>query len=347
MQVGKAQVSKVTRRGRLSAETVRPTTNAGLWLDKFIKDQEAAGGSRSALVEEVAGISQPECYAAWFDRWRQCLEAYGAQCREAEVTGRMVVGLGEDSVLETSIALHHTLGVPYIPGTALKGLASSFAGQQLGDEWSAGTTGGAHSIMFGDTDSAGYVTFFDAMPLPNGSRLFPDVITVHHGEYYQAGTAPPADWDSPNPVSFLSASGKYLIALCGPREWVTAAFAILERALRSAGVGAKTSTGYGRLILEKESSVSPERQEAEDPARQAQVLADMEVEALIRQVDALANTEVAGSIHAFYERWREIEVDSAQKQRAAAAIVAKVREAGREKKTRDKAWYKELLDALK
>ena len=330
--MGKVQVIEVTRRECLVHVTPGPTTNASLWLDRFIKDQDSQGDSRRALVQEVAAIQQPECYSAWFDRWKQCLEECGAQFREAEVTGRMAVGLGEDSVLETSIALHHTLGVPYIPGSALKGLASSFARQRLGDDWQAGAEDAAHAIMFGNTDSAGYVTFFDAMPISNRSCVFPDVITVHHGAYYQTGTAPPADWDSPIPVPFLSANGKYLIAVAGPKEWVIAALAILAHALGSLGIGAKTSSGYGRLGMEVQMPATVEQQEVDD---------------LIRQVNALARVEVAGSIHAFYEQWRQLEVEPEQKRCAAEAIVAKVREAGREKKTRDKAWYKELLSAIK
>ena len=35
---------------------------------------------------------------------------------------RMVVGLGNESVYETSMTLHHIYGIPYIPGSALKGI---------------------------------------------------------------------------------------------------------------------------------------------------------------------------------------------------------------------------------
>lgn len=35
---------------------------------------------------------------------------------------RMVVGLGNPSVYETSITLHHIYGIPYIPGSAIKGV---------------------------------------------------------------------------------------------------------------------------------------------------------------------------------------------------------------------------------
>ena len=35
------------------------------------------------------------------------------------VGGRLIVGLGGDNVLETGITLHHTYGVPIIPGSAM------------------------------------------------------------------------------------------------------------------------------------------------------------------------------------------------------------------------------------
>jgi CRISPR-associated protein Cmr6 len=53
-------------------------------------------------------------------------------------------------------------------------------------------------------------------------------------------------------VPFLSVTGRYLIALAAPElpnpsEWIQATFAILEGALEEMGIGAKTSSGYGRM----------------------------------------------------------------------------------------------------
>ena len=321
-----------TRRASLANEGRKPTTNAGLWLDKFIRNQaEEDRDSQRDLVRDVSDIPVPEEYALWFERWQRALYDYGAQCRVAEVLGRMAVGLGEESVLETSVALHHTYGVPYIPGSALKGLAASFARQHLGERWQPGT--GAYRIVFGDTENAGHIIFFDALPLPASRLLYPDVITVHHEGYYQKGNMPPADWDNPNPIPFLSASGKYLVALAGPDLWVKAAFEILEHALLNLGVGAKTSSGYGRLKLEPGLSVANGEQR--------------EVAQLIKQIQALKTSEVAGRIQAYYEQWRKLEVSPENKRRIAEAIVTKVREVGREKQSRDKNWYKELLESLR
>jgi len=276
-----------TRRQPLESLQKTTTTNAGLWLDKFIREQDPEHKeSRRALVQEVAAIRAPEDYSRCFERWRRALQDYGAECREAEVLGRMAIGLGEESVLETSVALHHTYGVPYIPGSALKGLAASFARQHLGNDWQANSR--AYVTVFGDTQTAGYITFFDALPLPNSGALHTDVITVHHEKYYQNDrTAPPADWDDPNPVPFLSATGKYLIALSGPSEWVRATFDILKHALVHTGIGAKTSSGYGRLKLESAPPLDPDQAPADQ---------------LIAAIQALRHQEVAGRIQAFYEQ---------------------------------------------
>ena len=178
---------------------------------------------------------------------------------EAETLGRMVVGLGGEGVLETAITLHRTYGVPYIPGSALKGLAASYARLRLGAEWHQNTPNAkAYQIVFGQTEDAGYVTFYDALYVPgsghNSGRgpraLYPDVLTVHHAAYYRGEDAAPADWDSPNPVPLLAATGRYLIAVAGEsgwERWRDAAFEVLKLALSEEGVGAKTSSGYGRL----------------------------------------------------------------------------------------------------
>lgn len=52
----------------------------------------------------------------------------------AELDWRMAVGLGIESVHETSLALHHTYGIPYVSGSALKGVARNAAVRELAGE---------------------------------------------------------------------------------------------------------------------------------------------------------------------------------------------------------------------
>jgi CRISPR-associated protein Cmr6 len=249
------------------------TTHPGLWLDRFIcnqgerakcadeRDDPKKRTPKTRLVEEVAEIPVWQEYKQFFDRWRESLVGRKARIGEAETLGRMVVGLGGEGVLETAITLHRTYGVPYIPGSALKGLAASYARRGLGADWRPDAPNGrAYHVVFGQTEDAGYVTFYDALYVPgsghNAGRghraLYADVLTVHHPLYYRGEDSAPADWDSPTPISLLSATGKYLVGLAaepGWEKWRDAAFEILKLALSEEGVGAKTSSGYGRMNL--------------------------------------------------------------------------------------------------
>src|SRR6266699_1281634 len=171
-----------SRRDSLKDIKFESTFHAGLWLDKYIVDQDNLDKTRRKLVDEVSAISSTEAYGAFYKRWEKMLEAVGAKARRATTTCRIVIGLGDESVLEASITLHHTYGIPYIPGSALKGLAASYVRQKLGEEWEKEND--AYKTIFGDTDEAGYITFFDAYYIPGsgyqGNALYPDVITVHH-----------------------------------------------------------------------------------------------------------------------------------------------------------------------
>jgi CRISPR-associated protein Cmr6 len=345
------------RRDQVQNISVKQAEHAGLWLDKYLswqlaKNESVATGQstpQQRLVKECAGIKEPDSYHAFYQRWQATLASYGAQTKEAEVRGRLAIGLGDESVIETAVTLHRTYGVPYIPGSALKGLTASFARRYLNNPaWQPDKE--AYKILFGSTQEAGFITFFDALYVPGsghqGHTLASDVITVHHSAYYQDGAEAPADWDNPNPVSFLSAIGRYLIALSGPSLWVNATFHILELALTEIGVGAKTSSGYGRLYFVNTSGIASESPKAGAVAESANPAQQQIVEQFERQLSALSQHRVAGEIYAYVERWRALEVDKPYKQQVARAIIAKIRDAGREKQSREKKWYQELLASL-
>jgi CRISPR-associated protein Cmr6 len=258
------------------------STHAGLWLDKYLAElrlpgekSDGAGKAIRALLEEAAGTPVPERYDAAFARRRTALDVLdggieGGVTRlfTAGARGRLVVGLGVQAIRETNVALLHTWGVPYLPGSALKGLASSAASAlAAGVAWKKAREGRAqgddHALLFGDTEREGCVIFHDAWWIPEGTSLpFDlDVMTVHHADYYRDGKTAPADWDEPNPVAFLTARGKYLVALSGPEAWVLRAGEWLTLGLEQLGIGAKTQAGYGRMTLARERS-QPEIEEA-------------------------------------------------------------------------------------
>lgn len=256
------------RRNELINISPNTAFHPGLWLDKFLKSDFKGStnekSSNEVLVSDAAASKVQGSYRRFYDRWKDALaQRCGVEnCREAYTLGRMAINLGAEAVLETSIALHRTYGVPYIPGSALKGLAAHYVMDYLKGEarWEK-NKGDGYITLFGTTAEAGFINFYDAMYIPGSATddkpLCKDVVTVHHPDYYQGKKpdylngqdAPPADWDSPTPIPFLTASGCFLIALEGPRDWVGAAFEILELALCRSGIGAKTNSGYGRLAF--------------------------------------------------------------------------------------------------
>lgn len=245
---------------RASFRAVMPvaTTNAGLWLDRFLNRGGGEAPVRDLIVKALGDIKPPDGYARAFARREAALEMLdggfdGGVTRfwTGGTQGRMIVGIGAASVRETGISLLRTWGMPFIPGSALKGVAASMARKHADDIWKLGGTG--HRALFGDQLLGGCVVFHDAwwVPVDRGEPL-PldlDVMTVHHGAYYGGGDEAPCDWDEPTPIAFITARGQYLVALSGPASWVEAAGTLLEVGLTELGIGAKTAAGYGRVTL--------------------------------------------------------------------------------------------------
>lgn len=232
-------------------------------------------------IKALATIATPDVYKAGFNRWKSALERFkkmGKPVSELEATTRspLAIGLGNASPYEVGLTLHHTYGVPYLPGSALKGLALRVARQH------AKLSEKEVETIFGNTDAAGYITFWDGwMDAGAQNPLQLDTITVHHPDYYQKGTAFPTDFDDPNPVAFLSVKPgvKFHIALSGPEDWVGVAAQLLEYGLCYLGLGGKTNAGYGGFAVEREKSEAEKAQQtAEDEKR-----AEAEKEAFAKQ----------------------------------------------------------------
>lgn len=245
----------ITRRKRIhdliDTGQLYKSANRGLWLDKYIENAtNDESGKRTAFVKQVVEISEPSEYSLYFfDVWKPSVLRASASTREAKVNNRLSVGLGTESLIETNISLHRLFGTPLIPGSAVKGLISHYLHHYASADLQIGGTD--HTVIFGDHDNAGFLTFYDALYVPGSGfdkRAFhADVITTHHQDYYTGKNVPPADWDNPVPVPFISATGNYLFAIGGPDEWVKLSLQVLEFALQNEGIGAKTSSGYGRM----------------------------------------------------------------------------------------------------
>src|SRR5205085_2984368 len=83
------------------------TANTGLWLNKFLGEPNAKETDiKRKLVEgavrQKTGNDDRDLYKDFFAGWEKTLAECGAKTRRASVRGRLIVGLGAESVLETS-----------------------------------------------------------------------------------------------------------------------------------------------------------------------------------------------------------------------------------------------------
>lgn len=250
---------------------IKPASNAGVLRDRYlrvaVKDKDKKHPEERKNLFEAMQQALSSSEPLYEEAYRRHMLALAPPKQEGRFStqGRIVIGLGGENVLETGLTLHHTYGTPMIPGTALKGLASHYCDQVWGladpgfKRWKKGESGGEyHKAIFGATDDSGHMIFYDAWITPETlcESLQLDVMTPHHGDYYsdKTGRVAPTDFDDPNPVTFLSVTGSFHVAVsCDVTEkdgelWAKLAFDLLAEALREWGIGGKTNAGYGRLI---------------------------------------------------------------------------------------------------
>lgn len=213
-------------------------SNFGLWYDKF-GNQWTFKNKDSAEFNKVEWIRKAESFR-FEDReiiqefvWRRIrmIQGLGGRFWVFETQTPLVVGLGRAHPVENGMTWDYISGLPYIPGSSVKG-ALKASNQQYFDE--------AYSII-------DQFTVLDAIPiLP--PALSGEVMTPHYGPYYQ-NTETPGDWFDPNPLPFLTVrSGqRFLFSVIAPREFHAGLDEWMEKTLIWTGVGAKTAVAFGRF----------------------------------------------------------------------------------------------------
>lgn len=155
---------------------------------------------------------------------------------EAQATAPFTTGLGNEHPLENGFAFLNPYGLPYLPGSGVKGVLRQAARELAGGEWGDDHGWSAEKnieitidknvirislldALFGlesqDGDKQhlrGALTFWDVIPQIAGNSLAVEIMTPHQSHYYQwkkdsRGNpieVPPHDSGSPNPISFLT-----------------------------------------------------------------------------------------------------------------------------------------------
>jgi CRISPR-associated protein Cmr6 len=225
--------------------------------DRYDDRGKVIGKERNFWLQELCKSFKPdeELVRSTYQRWQAMTE--GAARFKAALRGRMVVGLGGKGAMEFGITLHRVTGLPYIPGSALKGLTRSYFLIKLAEQLeNAGDLNELDELltrdapdgesrdkvideiakalpkldrdfivlyreMFGLQGEAGACVFYDAVLAepPQGQLFTVDVMTPHFVKYYrESGGQAPDEGDNPNPVNYVTVS-----------EGVRFAFAIGKR----------------------------------------------------------------------------------------------------------------------
>ncbi|MCS6997613.1 MAG: type III-B CRISPR module RAMP protein Cmr6, partial [Casimicrobiaceae bacterium] len=152
-----------------------------------------------------------------------------------EALSPFTTGLGNEHPLENGFAFLNPYGLPYLPGSGVKGVLRRAAQELAGGEWgdARGWSKDEHyqvtidgkavrlsmfDVLFGrepppgDSDAVrGALTFWDVIPEIKGDSLMVEVMTPHQSHYYQRRREPksgnsdsPHDSGQPNPIFFLT-----------------------------------------------------------------------------------------------------------------------------------------------
>jgi len=171
--------------------------------------------------------------------------AFGGLAIELTTESPFVTGLGRSHPVENGFAWHHTLGVPYLAGSSIKGLVRSWVISE------AHEPNEKVNQWFGTKSKVGSICFLDAVPL-EPVKLGIDIMTPHYAGWNE--TNPPGDWMSPTPIPFLvvKPGAKFLFCMISNNGSISPSESReleshLREALRWFGAGAKTALGYGRF----------------------------------------------------------------------------------------------------
>lgn len=263
----------------------RVVVNRSLFADKYAEfpDDPADKTAQSRTIQRLVGGGFNDGPAV--PPRRAALAAAGVAF-SAKLGARMIVNHAGGVIENAGLALDRHSGIPFIPGSALKGIAREGA-------HACGATPQEIALIFGWAPNrnqeadlprdlpaeafGGAVAFLPAYP--TGSvRIERDVVTVHHREYYTGKRPVATDDEQPVPNEFpvvaAGAEFAFVIAplaagraevmrerlglppfnlLAKAKEWLIAG-------LTQHGIGAKTAAGYGWFEYDAEAEKRREEQ---------------------------------------------------------------------------------------
>ncbi|WP_338152156.1 type III-B CRISPR module RAMP protein Cmr6 [Clostridium botulinum] len=265
----------------------------GLKLDKFTNIFNGREGNLNKKVDQTIHLNID-------DYLNEDKELYENIDFNVKLSDKFVVGLGEHSVFETDIKLHHTYGVPYIPASAVKGCFRSYIIQRYfkSKEKKAKEDKNFIEIFGGeykDKTYIGNIIFIDLFP-KSSFEIKKDVMTPHYQNGY-------TDDGNITPIEFLTVQNTYFrfvlrinnkcllkdknsqIKLQEGQDVQNFIIQELVDMIITHGIGAKTSVGYG--YFEEVTKEECLKQTVDnEKRREKEILAEKEKEKLIKMNDS-------------------------------------------------------------
>ncbi|MBW2663356.1 MAG: type III-B CRISPR module RAMP protein Cmr6 [Deltaproteobacteria bacterium] len=201
---------------------------------------------------------------------------------QAELKSPLITGIGQTHPNEVGMVFDHTIGIPYIPASSVKGIVrfaymleliksenlEQFLNREKDGIIESIPETKIPAIFGGDLETeksgkseiekrSGRVIFLDAYP-EKAPHLHVDIMNPHYGDYYsdEKGKIPPADYLAPTPIKFLTVKPGtvFTFRALAPNDsyFIEPVKTAFQKALEDEGVGAKTAVGYGRFEIKKD-----------------------------------------------------------------------------------------------
>ncbi|MFO1498739.1 MAG: type III-B CRISPR module RAMP protein Cmr6 [Verrucomicrobiota bacterium] len=255
------------------------------------KERDAHVAEKMASVARVDGTLARSANQNAKDFLADLMKSFagGVATFEATLGARMMINLAGGVVENAGIALDRCFGLPFIPGSAVKGITRAQALAEIRDtqgiekarllrmalllfgfgardlKGDFGAAGGIQeALAISDEweveEFKGCACFLPAYPT-SSPTLVVDMVNPHYPEYYSGRRMRAEDNESPIPNYFPaveagSSFGFALVINRVPPDWGVNAENLLdqlkqwvERAVTSRGAGAKTASGYGWFEL--------------------------------------------------------------------------------------------------
>lgn len=249
----------------------------------------ASLANRSSLIEECRRKMR------WLDSFSKQLGSRFATIKLTQES-RLLLHLGRANVLENvGLYFEHTTGLPQIPGTALKGVVSTWVtwansfnsstgsiqlpsqGTTTRRNFTAAGAGLARQILGDDSQNgsehAGDVIFIGGFPM-TPPQLGLDIVNPHYD-----AKGEPKNKLTPNTFLCIEPGTVWQFAFyvragtTNTQELLTTTSRWITEALTQLGIGAKTAAGYGRFREPTDADFKAVQHPAEAPQAAAQAQA--------------------------------------------------------------------------